>query len=532
MFLLAVSAVVLAVLIGFVVRSVLHHWPVESSFGVNFGITWAEFTAVSVLMALVITPSVMLVGKKLSVANIVRYEQFLNGAETKAIDNVVKCQKGSSGGSASSGHSNCTNEYRTGETYTYEVPVEETYPCTDSDGELTTCTRTVWEPRTGYIYAPYATREHTYVINSSFGFKENDPFNFSGIFLDADPVPYAKKAIPSNIPRGAPADWLDAKAHLDMGDPRPVTVLDGYDNYILASDDEVLKAYSADIARFKKAGLLPAHTANIMTDPITGPSKSQANKLSFVGVTVPDQKVWQDALMRFNAALGMELQGDMHVVLVDSARVTTQDAVPYINALKAYWQGPTFKKRALAKNGIVLAIGVTNNSQVEWAEATTGMPFGNELMAQYLRDYLPGVALNPQMIFGSPRTVITGDKAKVTHPLPMGVVEQIVFESAPFERASMSCEEEGCVGFKDLLDTIEPTKTQKTIMMIITIFLACLLWFLVGASSIVDDSLAGLLGRTGSNRKFYDEDEVIVDLYRDRGFRRFKRKGKNTWTSW
>lgn len=527
MLFLAIIAVLMAVLIGLAVKHAMGYWRMDDLRGGYLSITWVELAAVSVIMAFVITPTVLGVGKKLSVDNIVTYQQFLNGVETKAVDDVTTCRAGHAGDDENDGKSNCHWVYDSGD-YSYEVTYTELECTPDGDGgsdckTVTKCCHTEWAD----IYTPYTTREHTYAIKSSFGFKENDPYHFGTVYVDKDPEPYGKKPIPGNLPRGAPADWLDAKTHLDAGDPRPVTVLDKYDNYILASDDEVLKSYSADITRFKDAGLLPQHTAGIMSDPISGPSKSQAKKLSFIGVDVPNEQEWQDALMRFNAALGMELQGDMHVVLVDSAKITSLDAVPYVNAVKAYWQGPSFEKRALAKNGVILVLGIANNSTIEWAESTTGMPFGNELMAQFIHDNLPGTALDPKAVFGQPRTVITGSESVVTHPSPQGVVENIMFETAPFDRASMSCEDkdESCVGFKDLIDTIDPTTGHKIIMVVITTLLACLLWFLVGAGSFVDESVTRVLGRYGfsknSRSNLYDPPS-----YRDRDHEYTGRKGK------
>lgn len=527
MLFIAFIAVLLAAIMGFGVVYFLRLHPMKDYYNENYRIGGGEYVAVLAIMALLITPSVLVVGKKLSVDNIVTYYQFLNGAEKRPIDEVTKCYGGHYGDDESAGQSNCDYTYVSG-SYTYTEWVEESYSCTGSDGKPDTCYHLVPKTRYANIYTPYATVEHRYAIPSSFGFMENKTHYFSRTYLDEKPKKYGKKSIPGDLPKGPPADWVDAKEHFDAGDPRPVTALAKYDNYILAGDDETLKSYSAHIARYKKAGLLPDHTANIMSDPIGGPSHTQAKKLSFVGVHVADEQAWQDAVMRFNAALGMKLQGDLHVVIVDSAKVPSSDAVLYANALKAYWQGDAFGKRALAKNAVVVAMGVSDNSTIEWAEATTGMPFGNQQMAQYIRDKLPGTDFTPEAIFGSPRTVITGKKAKVTLSSPRGVLEQIVFETAPFARASMSCEDkdESCVGFKDLLDTIEPTKTQKFVMLLVTSFFATGLWVFVAFTTFIDDLFAGLRSTYSGYRR---PNETEYDLLYDRRRGKKRRNNREEW---
>lgn len=479
-------AVFLALLIGLALKFVLDILQPSSDTGDIHCITWVEFAVVAAVMALLVAPVTAYAGKKLSVANIVTYEQFLNGVETEAVDTVVKCRAGYAGINAAAGESNCSHSYDTGVSYPYTIDEPQDYPCTDGQGKPSTCSRMVPVTHWAQIYAPYATREHRYVIKSSFGFMENKPYQFAGAYLDSNPTPYGDRTIPSSVPKGAPKDWLDAKAHLDAGNPRPVTALGKYDNYILTGEDETLLTYSADISRYKKAKLLPDHTVGIRKNPIGGASASQAQKLSFVGVKVAKEKVWQEALMRFNAALGLKLQGDMHVVVVDAARVPRSSAVSYRNALKAYWQGPTFGKRALAKNAIIVVIGVSGNSSIEWAESTTGMPNGNELMAQYIRSSLPESEFSPHGLFGEPRTTLKGKKAAVSLSSPRGILEKIVFEDAPFARASMSCEDENetCVGFADMLDTIEPTTGQKVVIVLVSSTIALLLWLLVGFTSL------------------------------------------------
>lgn len=495
---LAIIAVVAAIVMGVVAKILCNRINRGDRYFEPMIISWAEFIAVGAIMALVIVPATLAIGNKLSVDNIVTYQQFLNGVQTQANDSVTQCTAGHPGSSSFSGHSNCRYTYVSGQ-YSYQ----ETYyvqVCTGS-GDSRSCHS---EPRsrTEYanIYSPYGTREHTYSIDSSFGFKANDTYRFDGVYLDANPTAYGNVAIPGNIPRGAPKAWQESKQHLDDDNPLPVTAIAEYPNYILASDDEVLKSYSANIDKYSEAKLLPDFAANIMKDPLGGDMHSQADKVAFAGVSVNDADAWQKAVMRFNAALGLKLQGDLHVVLVSDTAVPASDAVPYIGALKAHWQDfSVYGKRALAKNAIILVLG-TDGKTVTWAQSTTGMPFGNEVMAQYVQDKLPGTALDPTALFGTPRTVLhsVNDKEHpqkmeptVTLSEPRGAFEKIAFEDAPFARASMSCDDEGetCVGFADLVDTIQPLLWQQVVMVVITAVIALVLWCMVASSSLVDDLL-------------------------------------------
>jgi hypothetical protein len=496
MLMVAFIAAVAAGALGCAVMFGLKLWNTEDAYGAIFAISREEFVVVSILLGGLIIPSTLAVGSKLSVDEIVRYEQFVNGVETKATDLVTTCYEGRRGNSHAAGQSNCSHTYVSG-SYSWTETYWETVCTTDSKGNQSCHDEMRTRTESANIYTPYVTREHSYTIESSMGKGgAPDPFAFSEIYADASPKPFrADVAIPSDIPRGAPADWLDAKKHLDAHDPRSVTMLSSYDNYILASGDEVLKAYGGKIDQYKRAGLMPEPAKDILKDPVSGPSHSQANKLSFVGVSVADPASWQRSVMRFNAALGMKLQGDLHVVLVNTSKVPGSDAETYVTALKAYWQSPAFEKRAIAKNAIIVVLGVAD-SKVDWARATTGMPFGNEEMSQWVQDWLPGQPLDPRTIFGEPVTVIKPDvptdkfsssDVTVTLSTPRGMLENIVFEKAPFKRARMSCNDGSCVGYKDLLSKIEPTSGQKTWMVVVTSVLALLFWGIVAGTSFVDD---------------------------------------------
>ena len=521
MFELTVLAVCLTVGIGLLAKFLLAKFAPEDAWGDSWAISWTELAVVSFVLAAIVAPSASAIGTQLSVSEQLQYEQFVNGVETQTIDAVTVCTEGyASSSSASTGQSNCAYSYISG--YYHWYWTETITSCTtDSKGNQSCTTSYVTHTETAPIETPYASREHHYTINSwMYDGKDGQmAYTFPRAYLDAKPERYrgSNREIPDNLPKGAPADWLDAKSRLDASDPRAVTKIGTYKNYILASKDDVLKTYGPRLDEYKAAGLLPDHTANINGNPITGPSESQADKISFVGVNVPDKDAWQKSVMRFNAALGTKLQGDLHVVLIDAATVPWNDAVPYTQSLKAYWQSDAFGRRAIAKNGIILVMGVDKaTNTVAWADATTGMPFGNETMIQFLRDNLPGKALEPATLFGTPRTIVKGASAEVTHPAPEGLVESIVFETAPFKRFSMSCDNENCIGYKDLASKIQPTLGAKVWVVIGTIFISLILWVVTARTTFIDSAKEWVQSNILPNRK---ERQDSKDTETDNGSR-------------
>ncbi|MEO7904434.1 MAG: hypothetical protein ABIR91_01420 [Candidatus Saccharimonadales bacterium] len=444
---------------------------------VNLSVSWPEFGIGLFLACAVVIPSVLAVGGAMSTDSALKYQEFYNGVETSATVHVKDCHPGSSGGSVSSGRSNCHYEYRTGETYTYQ----EMYFVTvsdgcDKDGNCSSHQEVRYRPETGYIYAPYATKEYVYEITDSLG----ETYRFPQIFVK-DGEGFRGEALPGDIPRGDPAEWANAKKHLDEGDPRPVTRMFKYDNYILASQDEMLKPFSQNVEQYKEAGILPEHTKGIMSEPLHGFSSGYANKVSFVGVKVADESAWQQSLMEFNAALGSKYQGDMHLVLIDTSLVDNQ--TDYMDALKAYWLGPDFGRRALSKNAIIVVAGVKGD-EVAWAKASTGMPFGNEVMLQGITNFTPGTKFAPSSLIGAPRTVVVpakgdeDDSVTVSLSSQPGVLERVVLDDFSFQRACMKCVDDDGeqIGYGDLISQIEPPMWQLSIMIFIVFVLSAVYW--------------------------------------------------------
>lgn len=446
---------------------------------------WREYCVALLLLGVIIAPTTYWVGGKMSIAEQLTYHEFYNGVETAAVEHVETCEKGrSSETDANAGRSNCEYTYVCGSyTYRYEVPVTKYRTVSDGKGGTKTESYTVWETRyaDANIHCPYLTHEFTYSIHDSLPGGSHD---LPGTYGDGQPTAWGDRGIPADIPLGPPAEWLESKRRLDAGDPRPVTRMYEYDNFILAAKDDMLLPYSEDVEQLLADGLLPDHTENILDDPTYGPIDSLANKLSFVGITPPEgEEPWQEALNGLNGALGMTLRGDVHMVIIDAKRVPSK--VNYVNALKAYWLGDHFGRKAVAKNSIIIAVGV-RGSTVEWAEASTGMPYGNEVMLEALstRFEEKNIPFTPEAIIGNPRLQVvgTGDKAepKLTLAESPGVIEKTILKDFPFVRASMECKDEddgeSCLGFGHLISKLEPSMGAKLTMGTIVFFISLMLW--------------------------------------------------------
>lgn len=484
-FVTGVVAVMIAALVGWIVKQYIvprlakdgyYKWHLslrEYLFGLGF--------------ALVVAIVTIWAGSSLSVASTLRYQEFYNGVETGASRHVTMCQPGQSGNNASAGKSNCRYQYDTGQWYSYTVLVTEYYTCVDSDGDITTCSRLVPETRWASIYYPYGTLEATYSIDDSLG----GTYRFPSVYIPADAELFDGEPIPDSVPRGAPAQWQDARDRLDAGDPRPVTRIFGYDNYILAAKDDMLLPFSQDVERYQEARLLPDHTANITTDPMTGFNHASAHKVSFVGVTVADEAAWQEALMGLNAALGSTLRGDLHMVVIDSTLVDSPTT--YLNALKAYWAGDAFGRRAIAKNAIIVVVGVEGDA-VQWAKASTGMPFGNETMIVGIEDLLQGVEFTPEAVIGNPRTIVTpavgkdeDDTVQVHLADQPGVLEDVILSKFPFQRACMTCADDGeGVGYGHLVAKVAPKPAHLIIMGLIIVVVSIAFWFHLAMTSYLE----------------------------------------------
>lgn len=391
---------------------------------------------------IVVAPLTAVVGTKVARANLLRYDEFWGGYEVAAHRTTNPCSRDGS----------CAHEYQCDP---YQVLVTKTRSV--SDGKGGTRSETYTEMETRYHSCPYATEEWSFTLETTLG-----GYTISSHGFSDHPVEWrAGSGIPGGVARGVPPFWAAAKQRIDSGDPGPVTAVRQYDNYILASQSSILKKHSDRIEELEAEKLLPA--------PATGVRDFYlADKVRFVGVT-PDP-AWQDAVNRFNAAFGSDLQGDLHVVIVDAKRAGNPDA--YTGALNAYWTGPTFKKKALSKNALVVVLGAAQGNVV-WSRAFTGMPLGNEkLLVELSR--MKG-SLDAEAFVGRPRGEIArGDVKRIHHGA--GAIESAVWGPNQFERVCMTCKEEGGAGFTYLGGEIQPTSGQRTVIVLVGFFICCAIW--------------------------------------------------------
>jgi hypothetical protein len=191
---------------------------------------------------------------------------------------------------------------------------------------------------------------------------------------------------------------------IETGDPWPVTKTYRYTNYLLASEHTILRTYRGAAEEFRSRNLLPSITTDIRRD-----TYYRANKVYLVGCSRHTYASWNDYLERLNGALGSELQGDVHLVLVCDPTVN-RNPDRYRYALEAHWQDTElFKRGALPKNALVVLVGTTDQKTVAWGRAFTGMPVGNEDLAVALQSRfmaVKGVAWHPRAVIGAVSGVV------------------------------------------------------------------------------------------------------------------------------
>jgi hypothetical protein len=383
------------------------------------------------------------------------YHEFYNGSVVNVRIVPDKCERDGS----------CSH------TYTCDTEVIHHPAQYDSQGKLTQAAYTEVIDH----QCPYATRELDYVMEDSLG----RTIVVGNNFFEHNPRAWRSgKEIPDDVPRQPPERWLQAKQNLANGMADPVTGDFTYANYILASDSALYEEHDGSVERYQQAGLLPKHTAKLGGDMFYDHG-TRADKVQVAGgLRVANLPMWQDRLMRLNAALGSELQGDLHVVLVPAHKVSNPD--DYITALKAYWT--SLGKRSISKNGIILAIGVSSDGKtVAWSRSDTGMPVGNGEMRTALNLRLTGQKMDPNILLGNVRASIRreGEDLKVRYDYATsGVVGEILLVDFPYKRPCMKCDdkEDQGVGYVDLKDLVPISTGAKILMFFIILILSCLLW--------------------------------------------------------
>jgi hypothetical protein len=403
----------------------------------NRHITRLEYGICATVLVAVFAPGVSWAGTQIAQENAVGgYQEFWGGSITAAKSSDTACTR-----DGRCVHTYQCDPYQVLEHYTVQVPYSATETYTDSKGKSQTRSVTKYrsEDRTRWVTkyhsCPYATHEYDYWLTDSFGETHRIASN---IFAENAKEWRGGHGLP-NVARGIPAEWQAAKASLDAGDAPPATKLNSYTNYLLASQDSILAAYSKSIDKYRKAGLLPYHTAHLTSDPIYGGYK--ADKVVFAGVDakqVAHYEEWQQSLGRLNSYLGTERQGDMHILAVPASRISDPD--DYTGALLAYWQSRQLDKFGLAKNAIMVVVGISDDGRtVAWSRAKTGVPEGNGEMLTALSTNLKDTPFDPRTLIGWPTARSDGDK--LVFAPSTGAVEQIVMRDYPFKRPCMDCKD-------------------------------------------------------------------------------------------
>lgn len=461
---LIIFAVIVAGIAGIVVKFILDKVATDKN------ITWKEYGIGMAIISLILAPLVTIIGWNIAKSNNLTFYEYWNGWEKEAQWVKITCTRDGP----------CRYAY---ECDPYIVMV--TYLCNcDSKGACQTCTR----PETRYHSCPYCKEEWTFIVDTTLG-----SFTIAEHRLPENPQANQWRVSPWGIPKwvidragaGVPSFWAAAKARINAGVPGPVTKRMQYENYILASEQTILKQYSSLVDEYQSLQLLPSVQSGIY-------DFYYADKVYFVGHAPKDAQEWQTALMYLNAALGTELQGDLHLVIVQNETIS-RNPDSYILALKAYWQNKAvFGTNAISKNSVIVVIGTKDGERIEWARAITGMPLGNEQMLVALRSQLKGILLTPATVLGS----VKGEfyykeaddgvkKLKVRGFHGNGVIERILWglddPRTKFARVSMKALDPEDVGggFRYLESEIQPTDGQKGWIVFSTFVVSLGVWLAV-----------------------------------------------------
>ena len=429
----------------------------------GYEITWTEYLIGGLIVGLIFALIGVSIAWNIAWNSKVTYHEYWNGWELEAVEIETVCQRDGS----------CYYEYDC-DPYT----VLEAYDCNcDEDGHCDTCFRTV----TKYHQCPYVTAEYSHVIKTTLGDYQIDTHVFS-----ANPEEWRRgSGFPNQVQAGPSQIWVEAKKRCQAGTPGPVTKRMDYENLLLASDSTILQQYSDQIDEYKEKNLLPDLQYGVQ-------NWYDADKVYFVNYQPENANLWQETVAHLNSALGTELQGDMHLVIVQDSDASINPDV-YITTLKAYWQCPEFWGRdSISKNSLIVVLGTNDGKNVTWARATTGMPVGNEAMTTTIRSQIKQVPLDPETIVGR----VTGEfytktyddgsqKTKVKGIGETGLLRRIIWgmddPASSFVRISMSADDMDDVGggFNYLACEIKPSLKEQIIIITISTLASCGVWIAV-----------------------------------------------------
>lgn len=360
------------------------------------------------------------------------YNEYWNGYEVSTDQSTINCERDGS----------CDNTYQCD---AYQVMEIEYY--TDSKGK--SASRMV--PKTKYHSCPYSEQETTYVINTTLGGYIAGDSLMTGVEYRAG------QGIPGGRVTQPPVLWTAAAERINAGKAGPVTQTHEYKNYILASERSLFKKYSDSIEEYREDGLLPAPASGIV-------NLYEADKAYFVGDTGLNTAALIQDVAYMNGALGQSLYGDLHMVFVDADEISNPN--DYSSALLAYWQSTELKRNTVAKNAIIVIVGVDKSTSsntdetvepgtliASWVKASTGMPVGNERMLAQLESELKNQPVDETFVGRPTYNPSTGEVAATD-----GEVENILFGVNKFARVSMTSDDEGDngTGFGYLKDEWTP----------------------------------------------------------------------------
>ncbi len=477
MFSLVVSTILIAAVVGLIVKFLLDYRGSENR------ISWREFSIGLAAISFVLVPLITWAGWTIARSNLLTYKQYLNGWELRATRDDIACTRDGS----------CVHCYDC-DPYTVMV----SYECGSYSGSGNNrhyVSRTCWRQETRYHSCPYVDVETSYFVRTTLG-----DYTISLHRFPENPQEHRWRQ-PEGIPDyaianagvGIPQFWAAVKSRVDSGRPGPVSKRAEYENYILASEQTILKQHSSDVDKFLSAGLLPRLNSQIY-------DFYAADKVYFVGYRAKDSGSWQRSVSYLNAAFGSELEGDLHLVIVENDKIS-ENPESYALALKAYWQSSkVFEENALSKNALVIIVGTRDGETVAWARAFTGMPIGNETLTVAVQNNLKGVSLTPWSLVGE--TVGGFDKnGNAVSAHKEGALEILLWgfsnPGTKFVRRSMSAKDKNDVGrgFLYLKGEIQPTPKQKFWIGFFA-FIACTIVWVV--CICVDDS-----GRKRSRYDYY-----------------------------
>jgi hypothetical protein len=466
MVMLAILAIFAALAAGLAVKFTLDRLHSQKE------ITWNEFAAGTVAIAIVIVPLSVYSGWKIAKANNLSFREYWNGWELKAVAQPIQCSRDGP----------CWYEYDC-DPYVVQVPYECGY-YTGTGENRHYVSQTCYRSETRYHSCPYVKVETTYVVQTTLGdytiaehrFPDNPQFHRWRSYVDVPGYVIDRAGI------GEPQFWIRVKERVESGNPGPVTKRASYDNYILASDRTILQQFSGEIENFQSQGLFPELQIGVEDFYL-------ANKVYFVGFQPTNSSEWKKGLQYFNAGFGYELEGDLHLVISRDARIS-QNPDAYLFALKAFWQNPkVFGKDAISKNSLIVVLGTDDGTTVSWARAITGMPLGNERLIAAIRDSLKGVSLTPDFLLGDVRGKFVSRKGSdqifhaavdATHQ-SSGALNRILWgledPAMKFQRVHMG-NKDGSGGFEYLANEIELTHKQRVGILVSAFFSAMGVWLI------------------------------------------------------